>query len=155
VFPEGEGEYKPTKPLDAGRMLKLTIQLVRSCPFCSPHVTHAHSAVQACAITALHSKGIIHRDLKTENVMIDEHGDAKIIDFGVAYSKSIDDPCDPCEGIPKQHQQAGTPTYWAPEIWRDEGYDGKVDVWAMGVILYTMGLGYVRRCSFGFKWRTY
>ena len=81
-----------------------------------------------------HSKGIIHCDIKLENILLDEYGHVKIGDFGV--SKKVD------KGkwlIGK----CGTPIYIAPEVLDDaEGYEGeKIDIWSAGVLLYAMVYG--------------
>jgi len=73
------------------------------------------------------------------NVMVDENGDAKIIDFGLAFMRSVDDLSELREKFP------GTAAFAAPEVLMHEDYDAEVDVWAMGIILYLMGTGDVRR----------
>ena len=85
-----------------------------------------------------HSLGIVHRDLKPENLLYktkDEDSLLKVSDFG--FSKFL---------IPKAQEQlftaCGTPTYVAPEIIGNFGYDSKVDCWSLGVILYVMLCGY-------------
>ena len=90
------------------------------------------------AIRYCHSLGIVHRDLKPENLLYktkDEDSLLKVSDFG--FSKFL---------IPKAQEQlytaCGTPTYVAPEIIGNFGYDSKVDCWSLGVILYVMLCGY-------------
>jgi calcium/calmodulin-dependent protein kinase I len=92
----------------------------------------------ADAIRYCHSMGIVHRDLKPENLLYktkDEDSLLKVSDFG--FSKFL---------IPKAQEQlftaCGTPTYVAPEIIGNFGYDAKVDCWSLGVILYVMLCGY-------------
>ena len=92
----------------------------------------------ADAIRYCHSMGIVHRDLKPENLLYktrDADSILKVSDFG--FSKFI---------IPKAQEQlftaCGTPTYVAPEIIGNFGYDCKVDCWSLGVILYVMLCGY-------------
>ena len=83
-----------------------------------------------------HSKLIVHRDIKLDNILLDANGKIKICDFGV--SKQVK------SGDEKMTEQCGTPAYIAPEILRDKGYDGfKVDVWSAGVCLYAMLIGTV------------
>ena len=85
------------------------------------------------AIKYIHSKNIIHRDIKLDNILIDLDNKIKICDFGVSKfltSKKLFDQC-------------GTPAYIAPEILRREGYDFSVDVWSAGVVLYAMLSGNV------------
>ncbi|KAG7192798.1 uncharacterized protein KQ657_001253 [Scheffersomyces spartinae] len=81
------------------------------------------------AIYHLHTHGIVHRDIKDENVIVDENGIIKLIDFGsAAYTKS--GPFDVF---------VGTIHYASPEVLRGEKYEGKPqDIWALGVLLYTL-----------------
>lgn len=84
----------------------------------------------------IHSKGILHRDIKLDNILlIEADGDvkAKICDFGV--SRFVKDR----EVI---NEQCGTPAYIAPEIIKKKGYKGfTVDIWSLGVLLYAMVMG--------------
>ena len=81
-------------------------------------------------IKYIHSKNIVHRDIKLENILIDLNNNIKICDFGVSkriHSNSI------------LEDQCGTPVYMAPEIIKNEGYKGfPVDIWSAGVSLYLM-----------------
>ena len=90
-------------------------------------------AVQiAMAIGYLHDKDIWHRDLKLENILIDETGYLKLIDFGLAK-------------ILKETEMSqsfwGTPEYLAPEMVSQKGHDKAVDWWALGVLIYEMLIG--------------
>ena len=91
----------------------------------------------AIAIGYLHSKNIIYRDLKSENVMIDESGFLKLTDFGLTK-------------ILSQNEMAtsfcGTPNYMAPEIVQKQqdpsiNYSFSVDWWSLGILTYEMLLG--------------
>lgn len=81
----------------------------------------------------IHQQDIIHRDIKLDNILVDESNRCKICDFGV--SKRID----PNELI---MDQCGTPAYIAPEIILDEGYKGfSADIWSLGVLLFSLLTG--------------
>ncbi|KAI5968148.1 FUN31 [Candida margitis] len=81
------------------------------------------------AVYHLHKEGIVHRDIKDENIIVDEKGFIKLIDFGSAgYVKQ--GPFDVF---------VGTIDYASPEVLRGEKYEGKPqDIWALGILLYTM-----------------
>lgn len=91
-----------------------------------------YAAQMIIAIGYLHMKGIVHRDLKLENILLDQEGYIKIIDYGLA--KMLDD-----------NQEAtsfcGTPEYLAPEMVNQSGHDKSVDWWAVGVLIYEMLIG--------------
>ena len=91
-----------------------------------------YSAQMALAIQHLHDNGYIYRDLKPENVLIDEKGYLRLTDFGLA--KKIK----PGE---RANSFCGTPEYLAPEIISGNGYDKNVDWWSFGILLYEMICG--------------
>jgi predicted ATPase len=89
---------------------------------------------QICAaLEHAHSNGIIHRDLKPENVLISATGSAKLVDFGLARSVASRTTA---EGI-----IVGTLFYLAPELALGQGYDGRADLYALGVMLYELTTG--------------
>nr|XP_016470534.1 PREDICTED: CBL-interacting serine/threonine-protein kinase 14-like isoform X2 [Nicotiana tabacum] len=91
------------------------------------------SAVDYC-----HSRGVYHRDLKLENLLLDENWDLKVTDFGLS---AVADQIRP-DGF--LHTLCGTPAYVAPEILEKKGYDGaKVDIWSCGIILFVLNAGYL------------
>ncbi|CAM9445170.1 unnamed protein product, partial [Chrysoparadoxa australica] len=84
------------------------------------------------AVKYMHELGVVHRDIKLENVLLDENQDVKLVDFGFsAYSKGR-----------RLRVFCGTPSYMAPEIIRREEYDGPpADIWSLGVLLYACCVG--------------
>lgn len=98
----------------------------------SEEVVKFYAAQIAMAVGYLHSKGIMHRDLKLENILVDENGYLKIIDYGLAKTLS--------EGQTSK-TFCGTPEYLAPEMVMHQGHDFSVDWWALGILIYEMLIG--------------
>jgi len=89
-----------------------------------------YSAEVACALMYLHSRKVVYRDLKLDNVLLDKEGHIKIADFGMCKENVY--------GNNFATTFCGTPDYIAPEIVREQDYGAPVDWWAFGVLLYEM-----------------
>jgi serine/threonine-protein kinase len=94
-------------------------------------------ANQVCeGLTEAHKLGVIHRDLKPQNVMVDEEGNARIMDFGIARSLEG-------KGLTGAGVMIGTPDYMSPEQVEGKETDQRSDIYSLGIILYEMVTGQV------------
>lgn len=86
----------------------------------------------------LNEKGVVHRDLKTANILFSKNGVAKISDFGFAIRTFSE----------IQDIFVGTPYYMSPESMLSQRYSQKSDLWSFGIIVYELFHGYVpmRKC---------
>ncbi|MCK4495405.1 MAG: protein kinase, partial [Candidatus Aminicenantes bacterium] len=89
-------------------------------------------ANQVCeGLSEAHRLGVVHRDLKPQNIMIDNEGNARIMDFGIARSLRA-------KGITGSGVMIGTPEYMSPEQVDGKESDQRADIYSLGVILYEM-----------------
>jgi serine/threonine protein kinase len=93
--------------------------------------------IQVCeGLAEAHKSGVVHRDLKPQNLMIDERATVKILDFGIARSMEA-------RGMTRTGMMIGTPEYISPEQAEGEESDQRSDIYSLGVILYEMITGRV------------
>jgi len=87
----------------------------------------------ARGLGAMHAQGLVHRDLKMENVILTPEGQAVIMDFGLVRDPGAKDEY--------QGRIVGTPPYIPPELWQSKPADARSDLYSLGIILYTLLCG--------------
>ena len=97
----------------------------------------------AAAIGHAHEQGIVHRDLKSGNVVVTPAGEVEVLDFGIARHVAADQEgtFETQAGMTQPGSVLGTPGYMAPEVLIGKPADARADIWALGVILQEMATG--------------
>nr|PNR41017.1 hypothetical protein PHYPA_018420 [Physcomitrium patens] len=103
----------------------------RSCGRFDDATARFYASQVLCAFEYLHGMDIMYRDLKPENLLLDEKGNIKVTDFG--FAKQVDR---------RAYTLCGTPDYLAPEIILNKGHGKPVDWWTFGILIYEMLAGY-------------
>ena len=127
---EADGEMFLTMAFIEGRSLK---ERIAEGPL--PLLEALAIAAQAAeGLRAAHEKGVVHRDVKPANIMLNREGQVRITDFGLA---SLEGGAD----LTRPQTVLGTPAYMSPEQVRGERTDGRTDIWSFGCTLYEMATG--------------
>ncbi len=135
VIDAGEDHGRPYIVLEyvEGETLKERIRREGELPI-SEAVAYAIEIARA--LGAAHARNIVHRDVKPQNVLIDEEGSAKVTDFGIA--RTLDD-----DGLTADGRVLGTTDYVSPEQALGHDVTGQSDLYSLGIVLYEMLVGEV------------
>ncbi len=129
IYEVGESEERPYIAMELvdGETLR---DKAKKGPFRAEEALTIASQV-AAGLGEAHHKGIIHRDIKSANIMVTEKGQAKVMDFGLAKLRGG-------SSLTKSETTLGTVAYMSPEQARGEELDQRTDIWSLGVVLYEL-----------------
>lgn len=135
VYDLGESEGERFLTMEYIDGLSLTEMLDEGGRFALGHALEIGLALSA-GLGAAHASGVIHRDLKPDNVLVSREGRVVITDFGIARSLLV-----PSARVTQKGDRVGTPSYMAPEQIRGEVATEQSDVYALGAVLYEIIVG--------------
>lgn len=105
----------------------------------SPDQVRRYGAQIADAIGTAHASGLVHRDLKSANIIVTPDGRAKVLDFGIATQRpGTEASAMTGTQVTGEAAASGTLAYMAPEVLRGSAADARTDIWALGVVLFEM-----------------
>jgi len=139
---ETEGELYIVMELLAGK----TLREMCGATGLPPESVLRYGAQIASALARAHDRGVVHRDLKTANIVVTADGLAKVLDFGLAKrlrGVAFDGPTRSLASLEEVSSVSGTLPYMAPEVLRGEPADYRGDLWALGVVLYETACGHL------------
>lgn len=117
--------------MEAGQLTKIIVD--RQGDYTESFVKYALYCV-AQALKALHDKNMLHRDIKSDNVLVKFTGEIKIADMGFSVYLTKENA--------QRDSQKGTPSWMAPEVVQGHSYSKEVDIWSLGVFAYEMATGH-------------
>src|ERR1700722_2135987 len=137
---ETDGEFYIVMELVEGKSLR-AMSVDAGLP---PESVLRYGVQIASALARAHDRGIVHRDLKTANIVVSSDGLVKVLDFGLAKhvgGGTFGGPTRSFETMQDASAVSGTLPYVAPEVLRGQGADYRSDLWALGVVLYEAASG--------------
>jgi len=137
---ETEGELYIVMELVEGK----TLRALSGNAGLAPESVLRYGVQIAAALARAHDKGIVHRDLKSANIVVNSSGLVKVLDFGLAKRAGptiLEGPTQSFASTQDVSTISGTLQYMAPEILRGEPADNRSDLWALGIVLYEAAAG--------------